>query len=142
MAEVDPAVRAVIDAVPGATRRRDAETLLEMMTRVTGQPGRLWYGSVIGFGQYHYDYASGRQGDSGAAGFAPRKASTTIYLPDGTGAHAAKLERLGPHKTGVVCVYINDLGKVDLEVLEEIVTDSYRTVTAGTFRYGTGGSEG
>ena len=68
-----------------------------------------------------------------AAGFAPRKASTTIYLVDGVGRYEQQLERLGPHTTGVGCLYIKDLDKIDLSVLEAIVDESYRTVSAGTY---------
>ncbi|MGO4785350.1 DUF1801 domain-containing protein [Cryobacterium sp. W22_MBD10_FK3] len=131
----DAEVRAFIDAVPGATRRRDAETLLEMFGRITNEPPRMWYSSIIGFGSYHYKYESGREGDAGAAGFSPRKASTTIYLPDGVGAHADALGRLGPHKTGLACLYITNLDKVDLAVLEQIVTESHRAVTEGVFAH-------
>jgi hypothetical protein len=129
----DQEVRAFVDAVPGATRRRDAETLLELFGRITGEPARMWYSTIIGFGSYHYKYESGREGDAGAAGFSPRKASTTIYLPEGVGAHTEALSRLGPHKTGLVCLYITNLDKVDLGVLEGILRESYRAVTAGVF---------
>lgn len=141
MADVDPEVRALIDAVENPVRRRDAETLLELMTRVTGQPARLAYSGIIGFGTYHYHYASGRQGDAPGAGFAPRKPSTTIYLNDGIAAHADELERLGPHTTGVGCLYVKDLDTVDLDVLERVVRSSYETLTAGTYgqRAGEGG---
>ncbi|HYJ49676.1 MAG TPA: DUF1801 domain-containing protein, partial [Microbacterium sp.] len=73
------------------------------------------------------------EGDAGAAGFAPRKPATVVYLPDGVGAHEEALERLGPHTTGLVCVYIKDLEAVDLGVLEGIVSDSYRNVTSGVW---------
>jgi hypothetical protein len=130
---IDGEVRAFLDRVQHPTRRRDAETLLEIMGRATGQPARMWGNSIIGFGTYHYTYASGREGDAPAAGFSPRKAATTVYLADGIGAHPELLERLGPHTTGVGCLYVKDLGRVDLAVLEEIVAASYATVTAGTF---------
>ncbi|MCJ8503456.1 DUF1801 domain-containing protein [Kocuria flava] len=104
-------------------RRADAERLLPLFTRVTGQPAEMW-GTVIGFGQYHYRYASGHEGDAPAAGFAPRRAATTIYLYDGVDAHRERLERLGPHTTGVGCLYVKDLDAVDLAVLEEIVAAS------------------
>ena len=130
---IDGEVRAFLDRVQHPTRRRDAETLLEIMGRATGQPARMWGSSIIGFGMYHYRYASGREGDAPAAGFSPRKAATTVYLADGIGAHPELLERLGPHTTGVGCLYMKDLGHVDLAVLEEIVARSYATVTAGTF---------
>ncbi|TFB97504.1 DUF1801 domain-containing protein [Cryobacterium adonitolivorans] len=129
----DAEVRAFVDAVPGATRRRDAERLLELFGRITHEPARMWYSTIIGFGSYHYRYDSGREGDAGAAGFSPRETSSTIYLPDGVGAHAEALATLGPHKTGLVCLYITDLTKVDLRVLEDIVTSSYLAVTAGVF---------
>jgi hypothetical protein len=126
-------VRAYIDAVAGETRRRDADTLLEMMTRITGETPRMWGPSIIGFGEYHYRYASGREGDAPAAGFSPRKAATSIYLPDGIGAYPKQLAHLGEHTTGVGCLYLKDLRKVDLTMLESIIAESYRTVTAGTF---------
>lgn len=133
MNATDDPVRAFIDAVGGETRRRDAETLLDMMTRITGEGPRMWGPSIVGFGSYHYKYASGREGDAPAAGFSPRKAATTIYLPDGVGAYPEHLARLGEHTTGVGCLYLKDLGKVDLGTLEAIVDESYRRVTAGTF---------
>ncbi|MGI8513958.1 MAG: DUF1801 domain-containing protein [Acidimicrobiia bacterium] len=129
---MDKTVGEFLAGVEHPKRRRDAETLLSLMGRVTGEKPRMW-GSIVGFGQYHYKYASGREGDSGAAGFSPRKAATTVYLPDGTGAHTDLLERLGPHTTGVGCLYIKDLEDVDLNVLETIVARSYGTVTDGTY---------
>lgn len=134
---MDDAVRTFIDTVAGATRRRDAETLLELFGRVTEQPAKLWGPSIVGYGQYHYRYASGREGDAGAAGFSPRKAATSIYLPDGVGAYAEQLARLGEHKAAIGCLYITNLDRVDLAVLESIIDESYRTVTAGTFGHRT-----
>ncbi|MFP3712480.1 DUF1801 domain-containing protein [Puerhibacterium sp. TATVAM-FAB25] len=122
-----------VAAVAHPVRRRDAETLLGLMARATGQEPRMFGASMIGFGEYHYRYASGHEGDAPAAAFSPRKAATTVYLPDGVDAHAPALERLGPHTTGVGCLYLKDLGAVDLEVLEDVVRRSYATVTASTF---------
>ena len=132
MVELNRSVQAHLDGVTPEKRRRDAKTLLELMSRVTGESPRLW-GSVIGFGQYHYKYQSGREGDAVAAGFAPRKAATTIYLMDGIGRYEQQLKQLGPHTTGVGCLYIKDLDKIDLSILEGIVAESYRTLTAGTY---------
>ena len=114
------AVRTYLDGVTSEKRRRDAAKLLELMARVTEEPPQLW-GSIIGFGQYHYKYQSGREGDVAAAGFAPRKAATTVYLVDGVGRYEQQLERLGPHTTGVGCLYIKDLDKIDLSLLQPIV---------------------
>jgi hypothetical protein len=133
MSDVDALVSAFINGVSGATRRRDADTLLELMGRITGAPARMWGPSLIGFGQYHYKYASGREGDAPAAGFSPRKAATSIYLPDGVGPHEEALDRLGEHTVGVGCLYVKDLTTVDLRTLEGIIDASFSTVTAGVF---------
>jgi hypothetical protein len=130
---MDSAVREYLDKVPSATRRRDAETLLELMGRITGEPARMWGSSIVGFGQYHWHYQSGREGDGPASSFSPRKVAMTIYLPDGAGAYAESLSRLGPHTVSVGCLYLKDLAKVDLGVLEEIIGESYRTLTSGTY---------
>ena len=93
----------------------------------------MWGSSIVGYGTYHYRYESGREGDAPAAGFSPRKAATTVYLADGVAAYTALLERLGPHKTSVGCVYIKDLSEVDLDVLGQIIAQSYATLTQGTY---------
>ena len=129
----DDSVSDFISNVDHPTRRRDANTLLDLMQRATGQPARMWGSSIVGFGNYHYKYDSGREGDAPAAGFAPRKAATVVYLSDGIAAHANLLARLGPHKSGVGCVYLKDLSTVDLVVLEEIVRRSYATLTESTY---------
>ncbi len=129
---VDPQVAAHLAQVTPAKRRRDAETLLGLMRRVTAEEPRL-HGSIVGFGTYHYRYDSGREGDAPAASFAPRKAATVVYLPDGIGAHAAVLTGLGPHDTGVGCLYLKDLEAIDLGVLEGIIARSWATVTADTY---------
>jgi hypothetical protein len=129
--DVDPG--AYLDAVTPAVRRRDADTLRDLMERVTGEPPRMFGASVVGFGEYHYEYAGGHSGDAPALAFAPRKAATTIYLPDGVGAHEERLAALGPHTTGVGCLYLKDLERVDLAVLEQILRASWAAVTSGTF---------
>jgi hypothetical protein len=129
---MEAAVRAYLDGIASATRRRDAETMVELMRRATGQEPRMW-GTIVAFGEYHYRYASGREGDAPAAGFAARKQATTVYVNDGVAAHGEDLERLGPHTTGVACIYLKDLTSVDLDALERIVTRSYRTLSDGTY---------
>jgi len=133
MADVSESVQTLLDKVTPARRRRDAETLLELMARATGESPQVYYGTGIGYGQYHYKYKSGREGDAAAAGFAPRKAATVVYLVDGIGRYEEQLKQLGPHTSGVGCLYIKDLEKIDLSVLEAIVTESYRTLTADTY---------
>lgn len=126
-------VEARIESVRGETRRRDARTMLEMMRRATGQDPVVDR-SGFGFGRYHYVYASGREGESAAEGFAPAKAALTVYLMDGVSAHAEDVAKLGPHTAGVGCLYFKDLSKVDLDVLERIVRTSYERLTAGPYR--------
>ena len=132
MAAVDDQVAAYLESVSSPRRRRDAATLVRLMQDVTGEQPRMW-ATVVGFGQYHYRYATGREGDAPAAGFAARRAASTIYVPEGVGAHSDLLARLGPHSTGVGCIYVKDLQDVDLAVLETIVRRSYATVTADVF---------
>ena len=132
MSDINKSVRSYLDRVTPQKRRRDAETLINMMARATGESAQL-LGTMIGFGQYHYKYASGREGNAAAAGFAPRKAATTIYLMDGVERYKEQLQRLGPHSTGVGCLYVKDLDEIDLSVLENIVVESYRNLTSDTY---------
>ena len=113
-----------------AVRRRDAEALTALLRDISGREPQTW-GSIIGFGSCHYRYPTGTEGDSGILSFAPRKAATTIYLLDGVDAHAEALCALGPHTTGVGCLYIKDLDQVDLDVLRGILERSRAWVESG-----------
>ncbi|MBX9244877.1 DUF1801 domain-containing protein [Actinotalea ferrariae] len=126
-------VGAFVDAVEPPSRREDARTVLELMRRATGREPVMWGPSIIGFGSYHYRYASGREGDAQAAGFSPRKASTTVYFADGFDDYAEDLARLGPHTTSVSCLYLKKLDGVDLAVLEDMVRRSYARVSSGAW---------
>lgn len=127
--DVDPA--AYIASVEHPVRRSDAETLLDMMTRVTGYPAKMWGPSIIGFGRYHYRYDSGREGDFLLTGFSPRKANLVVYILPGYDDISEQLGRLGKHRVGKSCLYINKLADVDLAVLEEIVTDAVQRMRRG-----------
>ncbi|WP_309134868.1 DUF1801 domain-containing protein [Cellulomonas sp.] len=128
--ENDGDVAAFLASVPDDRRREEAHTLLSLHERATGQPARMWGGSIVGFGRYHYRYASGREGDAAAAGFSPRKASSTVYLPLGFDGLEDDLARLGPHTTSASCLYTTRLDAVDLDVLEGMVGRSYARVVA------------
>ena len=117
--EVDPGE--FIAAIEHDTRRSDAETLLALMGRLTGYEAKMWGPTIIGFGRYHYVYESGREGDWMMVGFSPRKANQVIYLMPGYLDLDDQLARLGKHKIGKSCLYINRLADVDLSVLEEMV---------------------
>jgi hypothetical protein len=118
--ETDASVEAFLDAVPDERKREDAWQLVALMTEVTGEPPRMWGDSIVGFGRYHYKYASGREGDAPLAGFSPRKANLTIYVT--LDQNGELLDRLGKFTTGKVCLYIKRLSDVDLAVLREMVT--------------------
>jgi hypothetical protein len=107
---------------------QDAQVLIEMMQRISGRAPELWNVGTIGFDTYHYQYDSGREGDSQAIGFYPRKNKMTVYLMDGTVRHAALLARLGKHSTSRVCVYINRLSDIDIPILEQLVQQSYEYI--------------
>jgi hypothetical protein len=111
-------------------RQEESRQIIALMQEITGEPPVMWGPSIIGFGSYHYKYESGREGDASIAGFSPRKANLVIYLPDGVSRHEAQLEKLGPHTTGKVCVYIRRLSAVDLDVLRDIIAASCENVTA------------
>lgn len=117
-----------------AVRRRDAETLTALMQQISGREPATW-GTIIGFGRVHYRYPTGTEGETGLLAFAPRKAATTIYLLDGTAAHADDRAALGPHTSGAGCLYIKDLEQIDLDVLQGILTRSLAWAESG-------GSEG
>jgi hypothetical protein len=121
--DADPG--AFIEGVTHEVRRRDARTMLELMQRVSGEAPRMWGPSIVGFGSHHYVLESGREGDIGAIGFSPRTTSTTVYFTEGFDRYTDELARLGPHTLGRSCLYLTDLSKVDLGVLEEMVRRSY-----------------
>lgn len=133
MVETTADVSEFIGRVKSDARRADALQLLELMATITGEQPRMWGPSIVGFGAYHYRYASGREGDAPAAAFSPRTAATTIYLADGVDAHDTELAALGPHSTGVGCLYIKKVADVDKAVLESIVASSFAVVSAPGF---------
>jgi hypothetical protein len=113
--------------VPSEQRREDARRLCAMMQEITGDPPAMWGTSIIGFGSYHYRYPSGHEGDSALASFAPRSQHLVIYLVgEFTERYQPALARLGPHKTGKGCLYLNRLGDVDEDALRELIDRSVR----------------
>jgi hypothetical protein len=117
-------VAAFLEQVPDPQRREDAEQVCALMARVTGAPATMWGSSIVGFGQQHLVYESGRELDWFDVGLSPRQKSLTLYITEGFDGYAELLDRLGTHSTGKSCLYIKRLSDVDLDVLEEIVTKS------------------
>jgi hypothetical protein len=113
-------------------RRADSKVLVEMMSRITGEKPRMWGPTIVGFGQYHYKYASGREGDAPLGGFSPRKTDLTVYLSvdDDPATRRKLLERLGKHRATKSCLYIKRLDQVDMTVLEELVRHSIDSTKA------------
>ena len=110
-----------IAAIEHPTRRADALRLDQLFRRVTGFQPRMWGPTIIGYGQYHYRYATGREGDFLATGFSPRKANLSIYIMPGYGDFGSILTRLGKHKIGKSCLYVNKLADIELDVLEQLI---------------------
>lgn len=129
-------VAEAIAHVTPAARRRDAEALLALFAEVAGREPEMWTGGIIGFGACHYRYPTGTEGDSPILGFAPRKRASTVYLLDGVDAHTEQLTMLGEHSTGVGCLYLPDLAKLDVEVLRSILASSFEHVQAEKTSYG------
>jgi len=119
----DAGVEDFLDNVEHPTRRKDGYRLLEIMSEITNEKPVMWGSSIIGFGLVHYKYESGREGDMPIVGFSPRKSSLSVYIMPSLDNHKPLLEKLGKHRTGVSCLYINRLDDVDESVLREIITD-------------------
>ncbi len=121
----DDSAAAMIRDIADEGRRADCEVLLGLMERVTGAKAEVWSSGLIGFGTYHYTYASGQEGDWFPVGFANRKTAITVYLGTDIQGSAELLAQLGNYKPGKGCIYIKRLTDVDLAVLEQLVADSY-----------------
>ena len=119
-----------LNSIEHETRRADGFALLDLFNRVTGLKPKMWGPSIIGYGRYHYRYESGREGDFLITGFSPRKSALSIYIMPGYRDMSDKLARLGKHRTGKSCLYINKLADIDPAVLEEIVLDGVAYVKA------------
>lgn len=120
----DESVVAYLNSVENERRREDSFQVLQLMKEITGEEPQMWGDSIVGFGSYHYKYASGRQGDWFITGFAPRKQALTLYIMSGFDDYDALLDDLGKHRTGKSCLYINKLDDVDMDVLRELVRKS------------------
>ena len=127
MRRTDASVEGFLARVPDGRRREDARRLAAIMQEITGEPAAMWGTSIVGFGVYHYRYASGHEGDAPLASFSPRSQHLAIYLVGEFGdRHRSALARLGPHKTGKGCLYLKRLDDVDHDALRELIDRSVR----------------
>lgn len=115
-----------IASVENENRRQDAELMLGIMEEITGEKPVMWGPSLIGYGAYHYKYDSGREGDFFMTGFSPRKQNMALYIMPGFDRFPELMGKLGKHKTGKSCLYINKLKDVDMDVLKTLIEEGYR----------------
>lgn len=116
-ASVDAYVAAIVSPV----RRMDCEALIVLMSKITKCKPVMWGPSIVGFGNYHYRYASGREGDSCPIGFSSGRAHLTIYLASGFEGTESILAELGKFRTSKVCLYVKRLSDIDMKVLEKLL---------------------
>ena len=117
----EASVSEFLDSVPDAQRQADAWVVCDLMAEVSGQTPRMWGPSMVGFGDHHYKYASGREGDTFVVGFSPRKAVLSLYLTSCRPLDSDLLDRLGKHRMGKGCLYVNKLADIDLAVLRRLI---------------------
>lgn len=122
-------VQAFLNAIDDPEHRRDSKAIARLMGEVTGARPSMWGDSIVGFGDYHYRYASGREGDWFVAGFAPRKAGLTVYLMCDLSSFGPLLAKLGRHKAGKGCLHIRRLEDVSVDILREMIGETARKAT-------------
>ncbi len=113
-----------LKTVEDPQQRKDCELLKKMMQKATGKRAKMWGSSIVGFGQYHYKYESGREGDMMLVGFAPRKKQLVIYIMPGFKLWPELMNTLGKYKTGKSCLYVKKLADVDSTVLNTLIEQS------------------
>ena len=124
----DQNVEEFLNTVTDPSRREDCFEIMKIMQEVTQEEPKMWGDSIVGFGDYHYKYKSGREGDWFTIGFSPRKRNLTLYIMSGFTRYEEILEKLGKHKTGKSCLYINKLSDVNKETLTQLATESVKFV--------------
>lgn len=124
MKENDNSVIEFIENIENIKKREDAYKLVDIFEETTGYPAKMWGPSIIGFGAYHYKYASGHEGDAPLAGFSPRKAKISLYFATGETKREKLLQDLGKHTSSKACVYINKVADINVEVLKELINQS------------------
>lgn len=122
--ETNKNVSEFIEKIEHPRKKEDAYTLLNLFEEVTGYEGKLWGESIIGFGSYHYKYATGHEGDAPIVGFSPRKAKISLYLATENPEREVLLEKFGKHTTSKACIYVNKLSDIDLDILKKLIIHS------------------
>jgi len=125
-------VEKFLNKVSDEERRADCFAVAKIMEEITGEKPKMWGPSIVGFGSYHYKYASGREGDWPITGFSPRKKDLTLYLMMGYEKYKDLLEKLGKHSGGKSCLYINRLSDVHVPTLKKVIKVSVKDLKAYT----------
>ncbi len=120
----DGSVSDFIDKVEDLARRDDCLKIIRLMQDITGEPPKMWGASIVGFGVYHYKYASGREGDWFLTGFSPRKKDLTLYIMSGFEKADSLMNKLGKYKTGKACLYIKSMNDINEDALKELIKAS------------------
>lgn len=129
--KTEESVEKFLDEIQDEKRREDCYTVLKLMKKVTKAEPKMWGANIVGFGTYQYKYESGRELDWFIAGFSPRKQNLTLYIMSGFPRHAELLAKLGKHKTGKSCLYINKLEDINQGVLKELIEKSVEFAKKG-----------
>jgi hypothetical protein len=124
--ENDSSIIEFIENVDSMSKREEAYKLLDIFHETTGHPAKMWGPSIIGFGSYHYKYATGHEGDAPLVGFSPRKAKISLYFATGDTEREVLLNKFGKHTSGKACVYINKVADIDTDVLRELIRQSVK----------------
>lgn len=119
-----------LNSVEDEKKKQDALALLDIMRDITGEQPKMWGSSMVGFGSYHYKYASGREGDNFLVGFSPRKDNLTLYIMGGYDQYEALMDKLGKYKIGKSCLYLKKLADVDTDTLRELIRQSAEHIKA------------
>jgi hypothetical protein len=122
----DASVGKFLDGIEDEQMRRDCLTLVDIMGKATKSEPRMWGANIVGFGSYHYKYASGREGDWMLTAFAPRKQNLTLYVMPGFSGRDELMAKLGKHSCGKSCIYVKRLSDLHLPTLKKLVTDSVK----------------
>ena len=123
--ETENSVAAFVKTITDKQRQADCKTIIDIMEKQSGCPAKMWGSAIIGFGNYHYVYESGREGDAPSVGFSPRKNEFALYIAN-FDAKEALLKNFGKHKTAKACVYIKTLADINTEILKKLITGSIK----------------
>ncbi|MGW8122100.1 DUF1801 domain-containing protein [Roseivirga echinicomitans] len=123
--ENEASVAEFLNNLEAPKRKADCLIVKNLMEEITGEPAKMWGTSIVGFGSYHYKYDSGREGDALKVGFSPRAQNLTLYIMPGFDRYEDYMAKLGKYKTGKSCLYIKNIEDIDVQILKNLIRDSY-----------------